>query len=274
MAAQQDSMIVCQVSDMHLLANGQLAYGTVDTAAHFKRCIADIRKLPQQPDAVVMTGDLVDSGQPEQYALLRELIAPLPMPVYLIPGNHDERDALRNAFPDHAYLNQFPPYIQYAIEEHALRIVAIDTVVPGEDGGELCAQRLEWLALTLATAPHRPTLLIMHHPPFATHIGFMDAIGLATSEPLAHIVAKNPQIERILCGHLHRPIHARFAGTLACTAPSTAHQITLDLAPAAPATFMLEPPAYFVHAWNAATGVVTHTAYIGEFAGPYPFNPA
>jgi len=265
-------MIVCQVSDMHLMAGGKLAYGVVDTAAHFRRCMAHIQALPQQPDVVVMTGDLVDSGKPEQYMLLREIIAPLSMPVYLIPGNHDDREALRAAFPDHAYLNQFPPFIQYAIEEHELRIVAVDTVIPGQAGGELCAQRLEWLALTLATAPQRPTLLLMHHPPFATGIGFMDEIGLANPEALAQVVAKHAQIERILCGHLHRPIQARFAGTLACTAPSTAHQITLDLAHAAPETFTMEPPAYFVHAWNAQSGVVTHTAYVGDFAGPYSFG--
>ena len=272
MGAARDSMLVCQLSDMHLMTGDRLAYGVVDTAAYLRRCIAHVLKPPQQPDAVVMTGDLVDGGKPEEYALLREIIAPLAMPVYLIPGNHDEREALRAAFPDHAYLNQFPPFIQYAIEEHALRIVAIDTVIPRQDGGELCAQRLEWLALTLATAPQRPTLLLMHHPPFATHIAFMDEMGLANPDALAPIVKKNPQIERILCGHLHRPIHARFAGALACTAPSAAHQITANLAPGAPGTFTLEPPAYYLHAWRAGEPLVTHTVYVGDFPGPYSFD--
>ncbi len=267
-------MIVCQISDTHVMTEGRLAYRVVDTTAHLRRCIAHIVALAPQPDVVVVTGDLVDRGQPAEYALLREIISPLAMPVYLIPGNHDDREAMRAAFPDHAYLNQFPPFIQYAIEEHDLRIVAIDTVIPRQDGGELCAQRLEWLALTLATAPQRPTLLLMHHPPFATGIGFMDEIGLATAEPLAHIVAKNPQIERVLCGHLHRPIQTRFAGTIACTAPSTAHQVSLALAlaPGAVAAFDMEPPACYLHIWSADTGVVTHTSYIGEFAGPYPFK--
>ena len=259
-------MIVCQISDTHIMTDGKLAYRVVDTAAHLERCVAHILALKQRPDVIVMTGDLVDGGKPEEYARLRAIIAPLTMPVYLIPGNHDERQALRAAFPDHAYLNQFPPFIQYAIEEHALRIVAIDTVIAGKDGGELCAQRLEWLELTLATAPQRPTLLLMHHPPFTTHIGFMDELGLSDTAPLAQIVQKNAQIERVLCGHLHRPIQARFAGTIACTAPSTAHQVSLDLARDADATFSMEPPACYLHAWSAATGVVTHTSYIGEFA--------
>ena len=265
-------MIVCQVSDMHVMTGGRLAYGVVDTAAHLKRCIAHILALKQQPDVVVMTGDLTDGGKLEEYALLRELITPLAMPVYLMPGNHDERDALKAAFPDHAYLNQFPPFIQYAIEDHALRIVALDTVIPKASGGELCERRLAWLVKTLAAQPRRPTLLLMHHPPFATWIGHMDNIGLADPQPLARIVAQHPQVERVLCGHLHRPIQTRFAGTIACTAPSTAHQVSLDLARDGDATFTMEPPGYLLHAWNAATGVVTHTAYVGEFAGPYPFS--
>ena len=268
-----ESMIVAQVSDTHVMTGGRLAYKVVDTAARLQRCIAHILALKQRPDAVVMTGDLTDGGKPEEYALLRELIAPLTMPVYLIPGNHDDRDALRAAFPDHAYLGRFPPFIQYAIEDHALRIVAIDTVIPRAAGGELCGQRLAWLAKTLAEQPQRPTLLLMHHPPFVTWIGHMDDIGLADAQPLARIVAQHPQVERVLGGHLHRSIQVRFAGTIACTAPSTAHQISLDLARDADATFTLEPPGYLLHVWSPATGVVTHTAFVGEFAGPYSFGP-
>ena len=99
MAAARDSMIVCQVSDMHVRAGGKLAYGVVDTAAHLRRCIAHILKLKQRPDAVVMTGDLVDGGKPEEYALLRAIIAPLAMPVYLIPGNTTSMKRCARRFP-------------------------------------------------------------------------------------------------------------------------------------------------------------------------------
>ena len=101
----------------------------------------------------------------------------------------------------------------------------------------------------------------------------MDEIGLADAQPLARIVAQHPQVERVLCGHLHRSIQVRFAGTIACTAPSTAHQVSLDLARDAAPTFAMEPPGYLLHAWSATTGVVTHTAVVGEFAGPYSFGP-
>jgi Icc protein len=270
--AARAAMLVCQISDMHVMARGEIAYGVVDTAAHLQRCVAHILALKQRPDVVVMTGDLTESGAPAEYAHLRELIAPLTMPVYLIPGNHDERGALIAAFADHAYLGQFPPYVQYAIEDHALRIVAIDTVVPGEGRGELCEKRLAWLARTLAAQPQRATLLIMHHPPFASGIGYMDDIALAAPEALEQIVARHPEVERVLCGHLHRSIQTRFAGTIACSAPSTAHQIALDLARDATPAYTLEPPGYLLHAWSAASGMATHAVSIGKFDGPYTFG--
>ena len=112
----------------------------------------------------------------------------------------------------------------------------------------------------------------MHHPPFATLIGHMDGMGLEDPAALEDVIDRNPQVERVLCGHLHRPIQARFGGTIASTCPSPAHQVALDLTAEAPARFKMEPPAFQLHAWRADTGVVTHTAYIGEFPGPYPFQ--
>lgn len=264
--------LIAQVSDLHIKAAGQLSYRVVDTALMLRACVAHLLARRQQPDIVVFTGDLTDYGKPEEYAVLRELLAPLSMPVYLIPGNHDERAAMRAAFPAHAYLSQSPVFIQYAIEDHPVRIVGIDTVVPGRGGGLLCGERLAWLDATLAAQPGKPTVVLMHHPPFTTFIGPMDRQGLEGSEALAEVVRRHPQVERLLCGHLHRPIQARFAGTIACTVPGPAHQIALDLSDDAASSFVMEPPAYGLHAWTPATGVVSHTAFVGEFAGPYPFR--
>ena len=264
--------LVCQISDLHVKLPGELSYRVVDCARMLAACVDEILRLPQRPDCVIATGDLVDFGRPGEYAHLRRLLAPLPMPIYLMPGNHDERGALRDAFPDHPYLRQWPPFVQYALDAGPLRIVALDTVIAGEGAGELCAERLDWLEHTLAEAPHRPTLVLMHHPPFPTLIGHMDELGLLRGgERLAEIVRRHPQIERILCGHLHRPIQARFAGTLASTSPSPAHQVALDLAPDAASAFRMEPPGFQLHAWQPGFGVVSHTVVIGEFAGPFPF---
>lgn len=264
--------LLAQLSDLHIKAHGRLAYGVVDTVSMLRACVSHLVALKRLPDAVAITGDLTDGGQPEEYAVLRELLAPLGMPVYVIPGNHDQRDALRAAFADHRYLSQSREFIQYAIDDHALRIVAIDTVIPLESGGELCEDRIEWLDGTLAEAPDRPTVVLMHHPPFTTFLEHMDAYGLRNPEALAPVIERHPQVQAIFCGHVHRPIETRFAGTIASTAPSAAHQIALDLDVDVPSRFVMEPPAYRLHAYSAATGLVSHTAYVGEFAGPYPFR--
>lgn len=264
-------MLICQITDLHIKSRGALAYRVVDTAAYLRRCVTHILAQKQRPDVTVITGDLVDSGRPKAYAHLRELLAPLPMPIYLIPGNHDDRDVLRASFPEHAYLRQMDRFIQYVVDAGPVRVVALDTVVPGRSGGELCETRLGWLDERLAEAPQTPTVILMHHPPFATGIGHMDSIGLANARPLEAIIRRHPQIERILCGHLHRPIHVRFGGTIASTCPSPAHQVLLDLDPDAPSQFVLEPPAYQLHLWKQGTGLISHTAFIGDFEGPYPF---
>lgn len=269
--AMQSSMLVCQITDLHVKLPGELSRRVVDCAAMLKQCVDAIVRLPQQPDVVVATGDLVDGGGIEEYAHVRRLLAPLSIPVYLIPGNRDDRAAMRSVFSDHDYLQQWPPFIQYAIDDWPLRIVALDTVVPTESGGRLCAERLDWLDQTLASKPSQPTVLIMHHPPFPTFIGSNGRFGFDGSEVLAQIVARNPQIERVLCGHIHRSVTFRFGGTIASICPSTAHQTTLDLSDAVP-TFMLEPSGFQLHAWKQDVGVVSHTACIGDYAGPYPFR--
>jgi len=264
-------MILAQISDLHIKAGRRYAYGVVDTATMLERCVRSILDLKQRPDAIVATGDLVDLGRPDEYGLLRELLSPLDgLPLYLLPGNHDQRSALRAAFPEHGYLRAWEPYIQYAIEEHRLRIVALDTLIPGQARGELCAQRLDWLERTLA-ASDRPTVVALHHPPFATGIGHMDRIALDGTEALEAVLRRHPQVERVIAGHLHRPIVCRFGATTASVCPSPAHQVALDLSTEAPDHFLLEPPGFQLHALTAS-GLVTHTAYIGRFDGPYPFR--
>jgi 3',5'-cyclic AMP phosphodiesterase CpdA len=263
--------LLAQVSDMHIKAGGQLSYRVVDTESSLARCVAQLLKIPQRPDAVLFTGDLTDFGRPDEYENLRRLLAPLPMPVFLMPGNHDERDNLRAAFPAHAYLRQRAGPVDYAIEDFPLRIVALDSTIPGESGGEVRESQLAWLDETLRAAPTKPTLLALHHPPFATGIGHMDRMGLASPGALEAVVARHPQVERVVSGHLHRNIVARFGGTIACTVPSPSHQVALDLADGAESRFVMEPPGFQLHLCREGAGLVTHTAAIGDFAGPYPF---
>jgi len=264
-------MIIAQLSDTHVCAEGAKAYERVATNDMLAAAVDHLNALVPRPQVVIATGDLCHSGAKEEYAALRSLFTPLAMPVFLIPGNHDDRSELVSAFPEHDYLPQDGGFLHYVVEGYPLRLIALDTVIPGEAGGRMCKDRLTWLAERLAEGGGRPTLVFMHHPPFLTGIGHMDEIGLEGAEEFGRIVLRHPEIERIVSGHLHRPIQMRWRGTLASTAPSTAHQVVLDLGPCAAGFYNLEPPACQIHLFDPDQGVVSHTSYIGSFAGPYRF---
>lgn len=256
-------MVIAQISDLHIGQPGHLAYGRIDTAACFARCVGHLLRLRPLPEIVVASGDLVDTGTPAEYRLLRELLAPLPMPVYLMPGNHDDRAALRDGFNDHGYLFSTRDMLYYAIECRPVRLIMLDTVLPDRDGGALGAEQLEWLAMTLAVEPDKPTLIFMHHPPIATGIHYMDEIALAGDDAarLGAIISKHPQVERIACGHLHRMVEARWSGTVVGICPSAAFQSDFGLAGNKFAPAPDEPPAYQLHYWNR-TQLVTHTLQV------------
>jgi len=264
--------LLLQLSDLHIREPGRLAYGRLDTAPYLTLAVDTILRLPQQPDAVVLTGDLTDFGRASEYAHLRSLLAPLSMPLYLMPGNHDDREQMRRSFPEHTYLGS-SGFVQYSVAVADLQLIALDTVVSGASHGGLCDQRLQWLADTLDQHRDRPVVIAMHHPPFSTLIGHMDQIGLLQgATELEKLVALHPNVERVVCGHLHRSIQSRFGGTLAMTVPSPAHQVCLDLAPHAPSAWTLEPPGFVLHALSDTKQLSSHTVASGRFDGPHPFH--
>lgn len=265
--------LLVQLSDTHIREPGKLAYGRIDTAGYLEEAVKSVRRLRQQPHAIVITGDLTDFGRPAEYERLARLIAPLAAPVYLMPGNHDDRASLRLAFPGHGYLGT-EGFIQFSVAiEEDMQLIALDTCVPGRSEGRLCSGRLDWLAAQLREQCHRRVVVAMHHPPFRTLIGHMDEIGLLEgADELEATIQAHPHVERIICGHLHRAIDVRFGGTVASTCPSTAHQVSLDLAPDARSTWTLEPPGFRLHALCASGILVSHLACCGTHEGPYPFH--
>lgn len=263
-------MLIAQISDLHI-QHGTAQAELIQASKQLMRAIATLNSLKPRPDLLVITGDLTESGKKEEYKILQPLLEQLNMPFLLIPGNHDNPAMLRQVFHEHDYLKTDPPFIQYTIETHPLRIVALDTTVAGQSHGQLCQTRLDWLAQRLAEQPGRPTVILMHHPPFQTGISKMDELGLLSGrEAFADIVAGHPNVERILCGHLHRTIMCRVGSTMATTCPGTAHQIVLDLNAPGELEFNFEPPGYQLH-WQGPHGLVTHHAVIGDFPGPYHF---
>lgn len=264
-------MLIAQLTDTHIKAEGRLAYRKVDTAANLARSVDHLMQLDPRPDIVLMTGDLTDFGRPEEYALLRRLLAPLTMPVYVIPGNHDQRGNMRTAFADHAYLPGGGEFLQYVVDDYPVRLIGLDTTVPGADGGLMCDQRLAWLDARLSEAPQRPTLLFMHHPPFVTGIAHMDRQRCAGGEALGAVVEGHKQVFRILCGHVHRAVQIQWHGVTASIGPGSSHAVALDVRPDGPAQFLIEPAACQLHYWREGTGLISHLSFIGQFEGPFPF---
>ncbi|MFC7730409.1 metallophosphoesterase [Actinomadura keratinilytica] len=161
--------IIAQLSDIHLAAGRD---GAVDDASGpvraLRAAVSSLLALPARPDAVVLTGDLAHGGRPAEYERLHALLSPLPMAVYPLPGNHDDRDALRKAFSDHPAVAatggepQAP--VQYAVDVADARLVCCDTSVPGKSHGSMDQERLAWLDRTLAERPDTPTVVATHHP--------------------------------------------------------------------------------------------------------------
>lgn len=256
-------MLIAQITDMHVKKQGEMLSGKLDTYAGLAAALRRIAGLDPRPDLLVATGDLTADGKPEEYDALRDMLSGLDMPCLLLPGNHDIRENLRDAFPDQPW--EDGRFLLYAVDDWPVRIVALDSVIAGDHKGELCGGRCRWLDGKLAEAPDKPTIVMLHHPPFACGIGHMDRMGLVDAAPLAEVIARHKQVIRILCGHAHRPIQTMFAGVPASVAPATSFQIQLKLDESPGIQWTREPPAFQLHKWTPDGGLVSHTAYVEEF---------
>ncbi len=239
---QTQPLLLLQLSDTHIGGN----WDGVDPAASLRAVVDAVQRLPDQPDAVLVTGDLTHDGTPEQTEAASRLLAELKVPVYVLPGNHDDRDLLRSHF-DLAGSGGAP--VQYSVELGPLRLVVLDTTRPGEVQGELDAERLAWLDAELATARERITLLAMHHPPIPTGIGAWDRINLCVEDrnALAAVLQRHPQVRRVVAGHVHQTITDDLAGRTVLSIPSTCVQASLKFSPTE-ITLAAGPPAFAVHA--------------------------
>jgi len=260
-------MLIAQITDLHVVAEGERLGGRLDTGAMLAAAVARLNGLDPRPDLVIATGDLVADGTAAQYAHLRTCLEPLASRLVLMPGNHDDAAEMAAAFPDHGYLAGAAGGVNYVAADGPPRLVALDTVVPGEPGGRLDAAALEWLDACLAERPDDPTIIAVHHPPLVTGLAYMDGMNCANGGDLARVLARHRQVERIVCGHLHRPVAQLWHGVLVTTAPATSFHVGLDLRPGAPLDLTVEPPAFQLHWWRPDAGLVTHTCYVEDFAG-------
>ncbi|MBV9817881.1 MAG: metallophosphoesterase [Solirubrobacterales bacterium] len=236
--------LVAQLTDAHIGAD----WGAPGAAAALRGCVDALLGMPDRPDALVVTGDLTDAGTAEQYAVVREQLQRLGVPWHVLPGNHDDRGAMRAAF---ALGGEGADPIRYAADLGALRLVALDTTIPGDTAGRgrLDAEQLDWLADALARAPDAPTLLAMHHPPVLTGVRPWDATAPAAAEvaALAALLARHPQVLALAAGHLHRALHSELSGRPVCVVPSPYRQLRLDFE-ADDFVLAAEPPGFGIHA--------------------------
>jgi 3',5'-cyclic AMP phosphodiesterase CpdA len=245
-------MLIAQISDTHILARGDDHPAADLRADCLARVVADINE--QRPDVVLFTGDTVQHGRPDEYARLRALLDPLIAPLYLVPGNRDDNDALRKAFTDFDYLPKEGAFLHYAVDIHPVRFIALDSTAPEERKGRYCADRQEWLEAMLATEPERPTMLFIHHPPFDVDNHYVGGYRrLDEAAALTEIVSRHAPIAGLLCGHVHWLVEREWAGTQARIMPSVA----VDVRKGVDETEAQHRPIYWLHTLDGEHGLVS-----------------
>ena|SRR5689334_3525336 len=234
--------LLVQLSDPHIGAT----WAGGDPVAGLRAAVESVRRLPDRPDAILMSGDLADNAADGEYELVRDLLAEIGVPVFVLPGNHDDRDRLRAQF-DLPGAPGAP--VQYAADLGPLRLLVLDSTRPGEARGELDSARLEWLDAELAAAPDRPTVLALHHPPVSTGIAAWDEIGLPVDDRRAfgEVIHRHPHVRRIVAGHIHRAMTGELDGRAVVAVPSTYVQGRLSFNSGELETTP-EPPGFGVHA--------------------------
>ena len=242
---------LAQISDTHVRADdGGAAVRqlkrAMEQAAHYGA------------DVILLTGDLVNDEREDEYVALAEAITNAPAPLYLMPGNHDNRGLMRRIFPHHTYLPR-DGAMHFVIENFPVRLIALDDIVPGETHGLLRRSGAEWLESALSVERTKPTIVALHHPPFLTHDLLFDTIGLLDAEEFATVVARHRQVMRVICGHHHRVAIGQAAHAPVIVAPSSSWTYGLAMNQGhqiAPRTG--EQPGWMLHAWTDAGGIASH----------------
>lgn len=238
-------VLLAQLSDPHLGATQEEA----DPSARLETVVEAVLSLPNPVDAVLVSGDLSDDGSAESYRTARALLDRFGCPVHVLPGNHDDRARLREAF---GLPGSGADPVNYSVEVGALRLVLLDSNVPGRDPGRFGPRDLAWLDEELEKEPERPTMLAVHHTPLATGLPGWDAINLtaADREALGEVVARHPQLRAVVGGHLHRIAAASLAGRPVFSAPSTYLQALPDFDFEDEDVEMVGPPGFALHVFN------------------------
>lgn len=273
-------MLIAHLTDPHIGLNPAELGGRADPVEGLRRALVHVRTLDPAPDVLLLSGDLTECGREQDYATIGQLLSQeLPHAatggprVLAVPGNHDQplvaRRLLSELMPQAA--DAPPDQVCMHVEHGGLHFIGLDTVSPGHAHGVLGAAQLDWLRGRLQQCSGAPVVIFMHHPPLVTGISAMDQCGLLQGRAeLATLVAGHGGVQMILAGHMHRPIVGALGGAPVVVAPSTSHQIDLDLRPGAALACRFEPLMIGLYRWTAADGVACHFSHVLPFEGPLP----
>ena len=228
------------ITDFHLPPPGTVLWG-LDPQDRVSRCLDDIARWHGDAEFCVILGDLADKGESEAYRWLSKRLSEFPLPTFVIPGNHDDREALSAAFPDVSRdENGFLQFVHPTAEGVFL---FLDTLKGPVSEGAYCAARRNWLAGQLATYADDPVWIFMHHPPFDIGIPYMDRIKLEEADAFADVLTSHKNVRHLFFGHVHRAVFVQWRG-IPCTAlPGTSHRVPLKRESVG-TPYSVEPPMY------------------------------
>ena len=253
-------MIIAQISDTHI------ALDTPDAGRRrddFERTIADINALDPQPDVVIHTGDIVHNGRADEYAVAATILADLKAPVYVIPGNKDDRANLRTAFAG-TYLAPGSDVIDYVVEDFPVRLIALDTLDPGGNKGDFSFEQIDRLSRWLDADTAKPAAIFCHHPPFAVSVGPV-AINFArpeVMEALAETLQRPGRVAGVFCGHVHRAFKGHAGKIPAIVMPSIATTLRYGDYPPE----LKSCPLYYIHRFERHGKFTTEARIVGQDA--------
>jgi len=216
--------LLVQITDTHILPPGEILYGSIDTALHLAETVQCINRMRPAPDVVLITGDLVEQGDRESYQHFIDLIKPLEMPVYVIPGNHDDPQVMLDSFADTPYFPALDDTFQYVVEGFPFKILALNSHCEGTELPDFGEKRSSWLQHQLSQSD-LPVLIALHHPPMTTGIELIDMGGSDWFQGLKLVLAAHKQVKLVICGHCHTDLCGRIGRVPVYMASATSHQL-------------------------------------------------
>lgn len=259
-ASNRSVMKIVQISDLHLTVGNAMLFGS-NPGERLNAAVDSILRDHHDAAFCLLSGDLVDAGTESAYVALAAITARLPMPVYPLVGNHDDRRELRRAWS--ALQMDDSGFIQTAIDTQYGRFLMLDTLEPGKPWGNYCAQRQTWLLRQLEDESAHSIWIVMHHPPLAVGIPSMDQYALKDPDTFYNLLAPfKSKIRHMFFGHLHRPIGGSWHGIPFSVVRSPNHQVALDMHAMPEVPGCQESPGYGVVLIDETAVVVHHHDFI------------